>query len=151
MPPPDRLTAASRRPPVASEALRARHLFRSFREQRRSTRPTVVPLRLNKGRPKRGGPTVRRTHKLIPIVVTTVAMSTLAFAGGASAHPTGIHDNCTNLNRQWAHGVGKANAVDRTTGTRVTNFYRNTAAYNAAEGHNGTLDADNDGIACEKR
>ena len=91
------------------------------------------------------------TQKLIPLVVAALATSTLVFAGGASAHTTGVHDNCTNLNRQWPHGVGRSNAVDRTTGTRVTNFYRNTAAYNAADSHNGTLDRDNDGIACEKR
>ena len=37
------------------------------------------------------------------------------------------------------------------SGMPVTNFYRNTTEYRAADGHNGTLDADNDGIACEKR
>ena len=69
----------------------------------------------------------------------------------AEAHTTGIHDNCTNLNKKWPHGVGLAKARDRTSGTPVTNFYRNTTEYRAADGHNGTLDADNDGIACEKR
>lgn len=33
----------------------------------------------------------------------------------------------------------------------MTTFYRNSDAYRTAEGHNGTLDRDNDGIACEKR
>jgi hypothetical protein len=46
--------------------------------------------------------------------------------------------------------VGTAKAVDRTSGKRVTSFTRNTKAYWAAESHNGTLDADNDRIACEK-
>jgi len=68
----------------------------------------------------------------------------------AQAHPTGIHDNCTNLNKKWPHGVGRRGAVDRTSGTLVRNFYRNTKQYRAAENHNGTLDRDNDGIACEK-
>ena len=68
----------------------------------------------------------------------------------AEAHTTGIHDNCTNLNKKWPHGVGRKNAHDHTSGTPVKNFYRNTKQYNLAEGHNGTLDADNDGIACEK-
>ena len=44
-----------------------------------------------------------------------------------------------------------ATRVDRTSGVRVTNFYRNNEAYWAAERQNGTLDRDNDRIACEKR
>lgn len=68
----------------------------------------------------------------------------------ADAHTTGIHDNCTNLHKKWPHGVGTRSAVDKTSGTRVTNFYRNSDAYWAAERHNGTLDGDNDRIACEK-
>ena len=67
------------------------------------------------------------------------------------AHTIGIHDNCTNLNKKWPHGVGTRSAVDRTTGARVTNFYKSNDAYWAAENHNGTLDRDNDRIACEKR
>jgi hypothetical protein len=69
----------------------------------------------------------------------------------AEAHSTGIHDNCTNLNKKWPHGLGLKGARDRTSGTPVTNFTRNTKAYRAADRHNGTLDGDNDGIACEKR
>lgn len=89
--------------------------------------------------------------KLASAVITALAASTLTLAGPVSAHTTGLHDNCTNLNRTWPHGVGLAHARDRSSGTPVTNFYRNSAAYRAAEGHNGTLDADNDGVACEKR
>ena len=91
------------------------------------------------------------SKKLVAVAVTTFAATALFLTGPASTHTTGLHDNCTNLNKTWPHGVGLANARDRTSGTRVTNFYRNTKAYRAAEGHNGTLDADNDGIACEKR
>ena len=69
----------------------------------------------------------------------------------AAAHSTGIHDNCTNLNQKWAHGVGRRGAVDKTTGTRVTNFKRNTRLYKLAVSHNSDLDRDRDGIACEKR
>ena len=64
------------------------------------------------------------------------------------AHTTGIHDNCTKLNQKWPHGVGRRNAVDK--GGDVTNFTRNTKAYNRADAHNGTLDRDNDKIACEQ-
>ena len=77
--------------------------------------------------------------------------STISFATPADAHTTGIHDNCTNLNKKWPHGVGLKSAVDRTSGVRVTNFYRNNDAFRAADRHNGTLDRDNDKIACEKR
>lgn len=72
----------------------------------------------------------------------------VAITTTADAHTTGIHDNCTKLNQKWPHGVGRRNAVDR--GGNVTNFRRNTDAYNRADGHNGTLDRDNDKIACEK-
>ncbi len=84
-------------------------------------------------------------------VATVLAVAGTVLVGPADAHTTGIHDNCTNLNKKWPHGVGRRNAVDKTSGVRVTNFYRNNDAYWAAERHNGTLDRDNDGIACEKR
>ena len=80
-----------------------------------------------------------------------LAASTLTLAGPVSAHTTGIHDNCTNLNKKWPHGVGTRGAVDKTSGVKVKNFYHNNTAYWAAEHHNGTLDRDNDRIACEKR
>lgn len=66
----------------------------------------------------------------------------------ANAHTTGIHDNCTNLNKKWPHGVGKRHARDK--GGNVTNFKRSTKLYRIANNHNSTLDGDNDGIACEK-
>lgn len=82
-----------------------------------------------------------------------IATTTVGVVTPAGAHTTGIHDNCTQLNKKWPHGVGKKGAVDRgpKPKDRVTNFARNTKAYKAAENHNGTLDRDNDGIACEKR
>jgi hypothetical protein len=76
--------------------------------------------------------------------------STMAIVGSADAHTTGIHDNCTNLNKKWPHGVGARNARDQTSGTPVTSFRRSNKLYWAAENHNSTLDADNDRIACER-
>jgi hypothetical protein len=90
------------------------------------------------------------TKKLGFVAATALVASTLAVTTPVSAHTTGIHDNCTELQKKWPHGVGTAKAVDRTSGKRVTSFTRNTKAYWAAESHNGTLDADNDRIACEK-
>lgn len=90
------------------------------------------------------------------IGTTVAAIGLAATAGGfaapaAHAHETGIHDNCTNLNKKWPHGVGTRRAVDKTSGVRVTNFYKNNDAYWRAERHNPDLDRDNDRIACEKR
>jgi len=91
--------------------------------------------------------------KTIGLAVATgiIATTTVSVALPAEAHTTGIHDNCTKLNKKWPHGVGTRSAVDKTSGVRVRNFYHNNRAYWAAENHNGTLDRDNDRIACEKR
>jgi hypothetical protein len=84
------------------------------------------------------------------VLAVGLVVSTIAFVGPVEAHTTGIHDNCTNLNKKWPHGVGTRRAKDKTAGTPVTSFYRNNRAYWRAENHNGTLDRDNDRIACEK-
>jgi len=83
----------------------------------------------------------------VAVVVGLIA-STVGLAGPVEAHSTGLHDNCTNLQKKWPHGVGLKNARDR--GGNVTNFRRNSDAYRTANRHNGDLDRDNDGIACEK-
>lgn len=59
--------------------------------------------------------------------------------------------NCTALNKVYRHGVGKANAKDKTSGKRVTNFKRSTSLYKKVIGYRKGLDRDKDGIACEKR
>ena len=83
------------------------------------------------------------------IATGSIATGLVAIAPAATAHTTGIHDNCTNLNKKWKHGVGRKGAHDK--GGSVTNFTRNTKAYKKAVRHNGTLDRDHDGIACEKK
>jgi len=93
--------------------------------------------------------------KRLKVAGLAVAMGLVAATGAviavpAQAHTIGIHDNCTNLNKKWPHGVGMRRAVDKSSGVRVTTFYRNSDAYRAADAHNGTLDRDNDNIACEK-
>lgn len=91
---------------------------------------------------------------LLPKVLTVAAASGLFVAGGfvvsADAHTTGIHDNCTNFNARYPHGVGTRHAHDHTRGTPVTTFKRSNLIYWRAENHNGDLDRDNDRIACEK-
>ena len=63
------------------------------------------------------------------------------------------YTNCTTLNTEYPHGVGRANAHDVTkaaTGQQVTAFKRSTKLYSTAMLHNKRLDADKDGVACEK-
>jgi hypothetical protein len=91
--------------------------------------------------------TARRLGTVLMAAGLTLGATTLSVP--ADAHTTGIHDNCTNLNKKWHHGVGRQGAHDK--GGSVTNFYRNTKQYNLAVNHNGTLDRDHDGIACEKK
>lgn len=59
------------------------------------------------------------------------------------------YKTCKLLNGKYLHGVAKAGAVDSVKGTthKVTNFTVYTALYNI---NKPKLDADKDGIACEK-
>jgi hypothetical protein len=93
---------------------------------------------------------VRRSKLAVLALLPGVIAATMGVSAPVAAHTTGIHDNCTKLNEKWPHGVGTRNAVDKTSGERVTTFHRNNKAYWAAERHNSTLDRDNDHIACEK-
>ena len=88
---------------------------------------------------------------------TSAAAAALAVVGSGlvmtapvEAHTTGIHDNCTNFNKRFPHGVGTARAHDHTSGTAVTTFKRSNKIYWRAERHNPDLDRDNDRIACEE-
>jgi hypothetical protein len=88
-------------------------------------------------------------NKRIGAAVAAFGLTT-ALAGvaipAANAHTTGIHDNCTNFNKKYPHGVGTWKA----RGWKQIHFLRNNKIYWAAERHNGDLDRDNDRIACEK-
>jgi hypothetical protein len=84
------------------------------------------------------------------VLADSITLGGAAVTVPAVAHTTGIHDNCTNLNKKWPHGVGRKGARDKTSGKPVTNFYRNTKQYNLAVSHNSSLDRDGDKIACEK-
>lgn len=65
----------------------------------------------------------------------------------AEAVPAKKYSNCTKLNKDYPHGVGKPGAKDKTSGTPVTNFTRNKKVYK----QNTARDRDKDGIACEKK
>lgn len=55
--------------------------------------------------------------------------------------------NCATLNARYPNGVGRAGAVDKTKGTPVTAFLKDTKLYKSLP---KTLERDKDGIACEK-
>jgi hypothetical protein len=88
---------------------------------------------------------VIRLLALVLLAVTLISV-TSAFA----ATPA-VYKNCSALNAKYPHGLGKATAKDKTTGTPVTTFKRSTKLYNLAMSYNKRLDGDKDGIACENK
>jgi hypothetical protein len=81
-----------------------------------------------------------------------VVASTLAVgATSTSAEGASGWRNCTAVNHQYPHGVGRRDAHDHvTSGTPVTNFKRSNQLFATAMDHNKGLDRDHDKIACEK-
>jgi hypothetical protein len=92
----------------------------------------------------------RRTTVTAAIAVTAVAL-VAGSAVSASAAVPAKWKNCTVVNQKYPHGVGKKAARDKTSGKPVTTFTRSDALYAEAMRANKRLDADKDGIACEKR
>jgi hypothetical protein len=88
----------------------------------------------------------------IPCVALSLVGALGLGAASAPASSTAWWTNCTNVHKTYPHGVGKLHAHDHTrSGTNpVTNFKRSTRLYNFAISHNTRLDADHDGVACEK-
>ncbi len=89
------------------------------------------------------------THRIgltcVPLVLAAAPLV------AAPAHASGgIFDNCTAFNEKFPHGVGRKNAVDRTSGTTVTTFLRSNKKYATAMKKNDDLDRGGDKIACEK-
>jgi Excalibur calcium-binding domain len=90
--------------------------------------------------------------RILSLIATATLMASplVVIPASAHAHTTGIHDNCTKFNKRYPHGVGTRNARDRGAADPVTNFKRADRIYWEAERHNGSLDRDNDRVACEK-
>ena len=84
------------------------------------------------------------------VVLAAIVATALALAGPASAAMPPVYKNCTASNKKYAHGLGRANARDKTSGDPVTTFRRSTRLYRIAMSYNKGLDRDKDGIACEK-
>ena len=90
---------------------------------------------------------------LVAAVGTFVTAAQAAYLHSAAARdgvaaPL-VYKNCTNLNKKYPHGLGRAGARDRTSDTPVINFRRSTKLYNLAMSYNRGLDRDKDGVACE--
>jgi len=84
------------------------------------------------------------------LIVLAAAVALLGLtASPSTAAPN--YKNCTELQKTYPHGIGKADARDKTSGRPVTTFKKDTAGYNKAIRANSGLDRDKDGIACEKR
>jgi Excalibur calcium-binding domain len=89
------------------------------------------------------------------LVAAAAAVLLVAPAGSTTNAPASgampwLYKNCSHLNSKYRHGLGKRFAVDKTSGTPVTNFKRSTLLYRRAMSYNRGLDRDRDGIACEK-
>jgi hypothetical protein len=85
---------------------------------------------------------------LVTAVCTTVLGLGLVAATSQSAEAANkTYKNCTALNKDYKHGVGKPGAKDKTSGTPVTTFKRSKAIYKK----NTKSDRDKDGPACEKK
>lgn len=89
--------------------------------------------------------TVKVTGKKSGYRTTTVTSRATAVVqkagGGAKAY-----QNCTEMHRDYPHGVGKKGAVDSTAaGVKATRFYVSNSLYAA----NQKSDRDKDGVACE--
>jgi len=88
-------------------------------------------------------------NKLVTGVATLALLGTsVALTSGAEAAAPRPKEykNCTALNKVYPHGVGRAGAKDKTSGTPVRTFAKKPAVYKL----NTKSDRDRDGIACEK-
>ena len=87
-------------------------------------------------------------HTFTAALCSAALCSTALFAVASPAEAANkTYKNCTALNMDYKHGVGKKGAKDKTSGKRVTNFKRSNSIYSK----NKKSDRDKDGIACEKR
>ncbi len=85
--------------------------------------------------------------KIATIVVGLAVASGVVVAPSVAQASVPRFKNCTALHKRYVHGVGLPGAHDKKrSGKRVTRFYKSKPIYAA----NKKLDADHDGIACEK-
>jgi hypothetical protein len=83
------------------------------------------------------------------VLVPALVAALIAIAPLAEAKAPPVYKNCTNLNKKYRHGIGKAHARDHSAGKPVTTFFRSDRLYRIAMSYNRGLDRDHDGIVCE--
>ena len=95
-----------------------------------------------------GAVTLSTSLLALPLAITSTSAAAVA-----AKH----YKNCTALNKDYKHGVGRKGAHDKTSGTPVKTFKVSTKVYKMNNGPRDSstgeydLDRDNDGVACEKR
>jgi hypothetical protein len=95
----------------------------------------------------------KRTRAAVTALIVVVAAAPALGASGSPGAAPKPFTNCKTFNAKYPHGVGRAKARDKTkskSSDPVTTFKRSTRIYNRAILLNSRLDADKDGVACEK-
>ena len=92
---------------------------------------------------------IRARVVAVSVVLLGAAAALMPTSAYAATTKAGKYANCTALHRTYPHGVARTGATDRVRGKTkpVTTFAVNDTVYNASK----RLDADRDGVACEKR
>lgn len=87
------------------------------------------------------------------LAAAALALSSSVLVAAPAEAATVSYKNCTAFQKTYKHGVAKSGARDKVKGKTkpVTTFKRSTKIYKAAIKANKRLDADKDGVACEKR
>lgn len=96
-------------------------------------------------------PRFASSMRRIGALAATAVLACGTGLGTAGTLTPALYKNCTAFNKKYAHGVGRTNARDKTSGKPVTTFRRSTRLYRIAMSYNSDLDRDRDGIACEKQ
>lgn len=87
------------------------------------------------------------------LAAVALALPVAGFAAPSADAASYRYKNCAALQKVYKHGVGKSSARDKVRGSTkpVITFKKSTKIYNAVIKQNKRLDADKDGVACEKR
>jgi hypothetical protein len=73
-----------------------------------------------------------KIRTLLAAVAAATLLVAVAPAPGSTVAVPYVWQSCTHVHTKYPHGVGKANARDKTSGTPVTTFKRSTRLYNIA-------------------
>lgn len=117
---------------------------------------TITEIKLlrpdyNVGFPLVTSPLRRTAVGLLTAAALALSSSVLVAAPADAA--TGTYQNCSTFQKKYPHGVAKSGARDQVKGKSkpVTSYKVSSTIYKAAIKANKRLDADKDGVACEKR